>query len=110
KNRIMAEYGFTEAQAEAIVMLQLYRLTNTDITTLENEADELKKEIAALEAILSSDKKLFQSIKADLREVKKKYADERRTSIEAEIEELNINIEVLIASEDVLVSVTREGY
>src|SRR5699024_12638277 len=59
KKQIIAEYGFTEEQAEAIVMLQLYRLTNTDITSLEKEADELKKKIDQLSAILNSDKKLL---------------------------------------------------
>ncbi|MGY0691673.1 DNA topoisomerase IV subunit A [Virgibacillus sp. FSP13] len=110
KKRIIAAYGFSEAQAEAIVMLQLYRLTNTDITSLEKEAGELRKKITTLEAILSSDKKLLQTIKADLKQLKKTYADQRRTTIENEIEELKINIEVMVASEDVLVSVTKDGY
>src|SRR5690625_2407671 len=110
KNRIKEKYQFTEEQAEAIVMLQLYRLTNTDITELQREAEQLEKEIAEYEAILNSEKKLFQTIKKDLRQIKKKYANDRRTTIEAEIEELNINIEVVVASEDVLVSVTNEGY
>ncbi|HLR01508.1 MAG TPA: DNA topoisomerase IV subunit A [Virgibacillus sp.] len=110
KKQIIAEYGFTEEQAEAIVMLQLYRLTNTDITSLEKEADELKKKIDQLSAILNSDKKLFQTIKADLKQLKKTFGDERRTVIEEEIEELTFNIEVTVAKEDVLVSVTKDGY
>lgn len=110
KKRIIAAYGFSEAQAEAIVMLQLYRLTNTDITQLQKEADDLAKIIADLEAILSSEKKLFQTIKRDLKQIKKMFADDRRTMLEDKIEELKINIEVTVASEDVLVSVTRDGY
>ncbi|AIF43651.1 DNA topoisomerase IV subunit A [Virgibacillus sp. SK37] len=110
KKQIIAKYEFTEAQAEAIVMLQLYRLTNTDITSLEKEADELRKKIAEYEAMLQSEKKLFQSIKKDLRQLKKQYSDKRRTVIEEQIEELKINIEVMVASEDVLVSTTRDGY
>lgn len=110
KQRIMAEFGFSEPQAEAIVMLQLYRLTNTDILTLQEEATQLEKEITQYEAILGSETKLLQTIKADLRAIKKAYQDERRSTIEAEIEEININIEVMIPSEDVVVSVTREGY
>ncbi len=110
KNKIISTYDFTEEQAEAIVMLQLYRLTNTDITALKKEADELTKEIAKHEAILTSEKKLLQSIKKDLKKLKAQYATDRLTEIEAKIEELNINIEVMIASEDVLVSVTNEGY
>ncbi|RKQ37584.1 DNA topoisomerase IV subunit A [Oceanobacillus halophilus] len=110
KKRIIDEYSFTEAQAEAIVMLQLYRLTNTDITQLEKEADELRKQITSYEAILSSEKKLLQTIKQDLRQIKKKFSDSRRTIIEDKIEELKIDIEVVVASEDVLVSVTKDGY
>ncbi|MYL45348.1 DNA topoisomerase IV subunit A [Virgibacillus halodenitrificans] len=110
KKQIIAKYDFTEAQAEAIVMLQLYRLTNTDITSLEKEADELRKKIAEYESMLQSENKLFQSIKKDLRQLKKQYSDRRRTVIEEQIEELKINIEVMVASEDVLVSTTRDGY
>lgn len=110
KQKIIEKYGFTEEQAEAIVMLQLYRLTNTDITALTKEAKELNIEISEHETILTSEKKLLQTIKKDLRQLQKTYSDKRRTNIEANIEELNINIEVMIASEDVLVSVTNEGY
>lgn len=110
KERIIAQFDFSEEQAEAIVMLQLYRLTNTDITALEKEAAELAKKITAFEKILTSEKTLLKSIKADLQSLKKKYAKTRLTAIEDKIEELNIDIEVMIASEDVLVSVTREGY
>lgn len=110
KKRIMDQFGFSEKQAEAIVTLQLYRLTNTDIKSLEKEAEALNKEIQALEAILQSEKKLLQTIKKDLRQIKKKFADARRTMIEDEIEELKINIEVVVPKEDVLVSVTKSGY
>src|SRR5690606_11215451 len=105
KKRIIDVFGFTEQQAEAIVMLQLYRLTNTDVTQLKKEQEELEKQITEYEAILQSEKKLLQTIKKDLRQMKKKYADERRTEIEEKIEELKINIEVMVANEDVVVSV-----
>lgn len=110
KKRIIAKYDFTEAQAEAIVMLQLYRLTNTDVTSLEKEAEELRKAIAEYEGLLGSEKKLYQAIKKDLRQIKKSFSDSRKTKIEDKIEELTFNIEVTVASEDVLVSVTRSGY
>ncbi|MFD2045763.1 DNA topoisomerase IV subunit A [Ornithinibacillus salinisoli] len=110
KRQIITKYDFTEAQAEAIVMLQLYRLTNTDISSLEQEAAELRKKITDLESILASEKKLFQTIKSDLRQLKKTYASQRRTTIQDKIEELTIDIEVMVASEDVLVSATRDGY
>ena len=110
KNNLIAKFGFTEAQAEAIVSLQLYRLTNTDITALRQEAEELAKKIEELTSILESEKKLFSVIKKELKEMKKRFADERRSKIEEEIEELKINLEVMIASEDVIVTVTKEGY
>jgi topoisomerase IV subunit A len=110
KDNIIEKFQFTEAQAEAIVTLQLYRLTNTDITTLQNEAEELEKKIAYLRSILDSDKKLYSVIKKELSDVKKKYADPRRTQIEAEIQEIKIDMEVMIPSEDVMVMVTQDGY
>jgi topoisomerase IV subunit A len=110
KNNLIDQYKFTEAQSEAIVSLQLYRLTNTDITALREEAEELQKLIAELTEILESENKLFNVIKKELKAIKKQFADARRTQIEEKIEEIKINLEVLIASEDVMVSVTRDGY
>jgi topoisomerase-4 subunit A len=110
KDNLIAKFTFTELQAEAIVSLQLYRLTNTDITALQQEADELAKKVAELEAILSSEKKLFSVIKADLKRVKKLYTNDRKSKIEQEIEEIKINLEVMIPSEDVIVTVTKDGY
>jgi topoisomerase IV subunit A len=110
KDNLIAKYEFTEAQAEAIVSLQLYRLTNTDITALKQEAEQLEKTIQELTAILNDEKKLLAVIKKELRAMKKQYADERRTVIEDEIEEIKINLEVMIPAEDVIVTVTKEGY
>jgi topoisomerase-4 subunit A len=110
KDNLIVKYAFTEAQAEAIVSLQLYRLTNTDITALRNEAEELANKINEWTTILNSEKKLFSVIKKELKEVKKRFADDRRSRIEAEIEELKINLEVMVPSEDVIVTVTKEGY
>ncbi|WP_183182934.1 DNA topoisomerase IV subunit A [Anoxybacteroides voinovskiense] len=110
KDQLIVRYNFTEAQAEAIVTLQLYRLTNTDITALKQEAEELAKKIAELTAILASEKKLLSVIKTELKKLKKAYADERRTVIQEEIEEIKINLEVMIPVEDVIVTVTKEGY
>ncbi|MBU8906115.1 DNA topoisomerase IV subunit A [Desertibacillus haloalkaliphilus] len=110
KNNLIESFEFTEAQAEAIVTLQLYRLTNTDITTLEEEAAELEKQIKKLKTILNSESKLIQVIKKDLLAIKKKFADERRTVIKEKIEEIKINMEVLVPSEDVMVTVTKDGY
>ncbi|WP_243291806.1 DNA topoisomerase IV subunit A [Bacillus sp. FJAT-47783] len=110
KNNLIAKYAFTEPQAEAIVSLQLYRLTNTDVTALQAEASELEEKIQELTSILENEKKLLQVIKTDLRKIKKSYADKRRTVIEEEIEEIKINVEVMVASEDVIVTVTKDGY
>lgn len=110
KDNLIAKFAFTEAQAEAIVSLQLYRLTNTDITALQNEAEELANKIEEWTSILLSEKKLLSVIKKELKDVKKRFADPRRSKIEAEIEELKINLEVTVPSEDVIVTITREGY
>jgi len=110
KDNLIAKYAFTEMQAEAIVSLQLYRLTNTDITALRTEAEELAKKIEEWTSILASEKKLISVIKKELKDVKKRFADERRSKIEAKIEELKINLEVTVPSEDVIVTVTKEGY
>ncbi|WP_142427661.1 DNA topoisomerase IV subunit A [Enterococcus durans] len=110
KKNLVDVFQFTEEQAEAIVTLQLYRLTNTDITELRAESESLIAQITELNKILSDDKELFSVMKKELREVKKKYANTRMTKIEDEIEEIKIDTKVLVAQEDVIVSVTREGY
>ncbi|HHU20220.1 MAG TPA: DNA topoisomerase IV subunit A [Bacilli bacterium] len=110
KARIEKQFGFTEAQAESIVNLQLYRLTNTDITQLEKEALELAKLVEQLSKIINDEKELANVIKKDLRQIKKDFPTPRLTSVEAEVDELKINLEVTVASEDVLVSVTQDGY
>lgn len=110
KLNLSRAFGFSEPQAEAIVSLQLYRLTNTDILTLQHEEEELKKTIARLVGILSSEQKLIAVIREELIDVRKKYADARRTTIEHEIEEIKIDLEVMVASEEVMVSLTKHGY
>lgn len=110
KDNLKETFSFTEVQAEAIVSLQLYRLTNTDITALEEEAKALQEQIEKLQAILQSERRLLQVIKTDLKRVKKTYSDERRAIIEEEIEEIKIDVEVMIPQEDVVVTVTKEGY
>lgn len=110
KNNLVMQHGFTEEQAEAIVNLQLYRLTNTDITQLRQEAKELAELIAELHKILNDETELLKVIKKELREVKKKYGNPRLTKIQDQIEEIKIETEVLVANEDVVVSVTHEGY
>ncbi|MGX7394384.1 DNA topoisomerase IV subunit A [Carnobacterium mobile] len=110
KENIKEQFAFTEAQAEAIVSLQLYRLTNTDITALELEAETLKKAILSFTKILTSSAEMKRVMKKELAEIKKNYGNPRRTMIEAEIEELKVETELLVTQEEVIVSVTKEGY
>lgn len=110
KENIMAAFSFTDMQADAILNLQLYRLTNTDVTQLKEEKTELEERIKTYEAILTSEKALLNKIKADLRKMKKQYPSKRRTTIEEEIEEIKINIEVTVPQETVVVSATKDGY
>ncbi|AQP52822.1 DNA topoisomerase IV subunit A [Vagococcus penaei] len=110
KLNLMTQFEFTEEQSEAIVSLQLYRLTNTDITALEKESADLHQQIALLNEILGNDKELFKLMKTELRQVKKSYSSERLTRLEDTIEEITIETSVLIPQEDVMVSITREGY
>ena len=110
KENLIEQFSFTEQQAEAIVMLQLYRLTNTDIQELETEQSELDFQINQLTEILNDDKKLKSVIKTELRDIKKKYASERLTTVEDEIQTIEISKEQLIAKEETVVSLTKEGY
>ncbi len=109
-NNLVKEFDFTFKQAEAIVILQLYRLTNTDVTELEEKAKNLKLVIAALEAILSDENRLKTVMKEELKEIKKNYATERKTIIKDEVEEIKIDTVSMIPKEDVIVVVTKEGY
>lgn len=110
KRKLMISFDFTERQAEAIVNLQLYRLTNTDVSQLQKEAKELAKTIKRLEGILGSERKLIAVIKKELEKVRASYPDDRRSEIQAEIEEIKVNLEVIVPPEDVIVTVTRDGY
>ena len=110
KNNLIDKFAFTEVQAEAIVSLQLYRLTNTDITELQSEHEELTKLIDKLTAILNNEKTLIKVIKAELNDIKKRFNEPRRSQIQAEIEEIKVTLDVLVPSEEVVVTVTKDGY
>lgn len=110
KDNLVKEYDFTEAQAEAIVTLQLYRLTNTDVVALENEKESLEKIINGLTAILGSEEVLKSVMKKDLRDVKNDYPTPRLTDIKEEITEIKIDTAAMIPKEDVVVMVTKDGY
>ena len=110
KDNLVKEFDFTKEQAEAIVTLQLYRLTNTDVVALEEEKEKLEKFIAALKQILSDEDKLHEVMKHELRKIKKEYARDRKTEIRDEITEIKIDTTDMIPKEDVIVMATREGY
>lgn len=110
QNNLQWMFGFTERQADSILTLQLYRLTNLEITSLQKELDDILKKISVLRGILDSDKKLVAVIKKELLEIRDKYGIDRRSEIQGEVEELKVNLEVLVAQEDVLVTLSNEGY
>ncbi|OJF97040.1 DNA topoisomerase IV subunit A [Alkalibacterium sp. 20] len=110
KNNIVKAYDFSVMQAEAIVSLQLYRLTNTDITQLQKEASELQARISEYNKILNDEKTLESVMRKELKEVKKENPQDRQTVIEDKIEELKVEKKVLVTEEEVVVSVTKEGY
>jgi len=110
KENLVKEFDFTPIQAEAIVTLQLYKLTNTDVTLLEEELTKLKQIVNEYEEILSSDDKLKSVMKDELRRVKKEYATPRKTEIKDEITEIKIDTTVMINKEDVIVQITKDGY
>ena len=110
KDNLVKEFGFTEEQAEAIVTLQLYRLTNTDVVALENEKANLEKIISGLTAILGSEEVLKSVMKKDLKNVRDEYKTPRLTDIKEEITEIKIDETAMIPKEDVVVAVTKDGY
>ena len=110
KNRIMNAFGFTELQAEAIVTLQLYRLSSTDVTALINEKSDLDERVKYLEMILSNEKELLKVIKGELRDIKNAIGKPRLSVIEEEVAELKVDETHLIPKEDVMCCVTKDGY
>lgn len=110
KNNLVEKFDFSEAQAEAIVTLQLYRLTNTDVVALEQEMQNLEKIINGLSTILGSEEVLKSVMKKDLKDVKKEYPTPRLTEIKEEITELKIDTTAMIPKEDCIVMVTHDGY
>ena len=110
KENLVNKFDFNIEQAEAIVTLQLYRLTNTDIVVLKERAEELQKLIERCHEILSDEGVLKSLMKSELREVKKNYAVPRKTEIKDEITEIKVDLKDMIPKEDVIVVVTNDGY
>ena len=110
KENLKVSYEFTEEQAEAIVTLQLYRLTNTDVVVLQEEEAELREKIAMLAAIIGDERTMYNLMKKELREVKKKFATPRLSTLEDTAKAIEIDTASLIAEEDTYVSVSKAGY
>lgn len=109
-NNLVKEFEFTIEQATAIVDMKLYRLTNTDVVALEEERAKLKQIIEFLNSVLSNEKILFKQMKKELLDIKKEYATERKTVIKDEVSEIKIDAIDMIQKEDVIVTITKEGY
>ena len=107
---LVEKFDFTEKQADAIVTLQLYRLSNTDIEELKNELNKLEEIMKKLEKILSDSTVLDEVIKHELKEIKKEYGEDRKTEIRDEITDIKIDTTSMLPKEDVVVVVTNEGY
>lgn len=110
KDNLVKEFEFTYEQAEAIVVLQLYRLTNTDVVALEEEKEKLDKLIKGLNAILEDEKALKYVMKKELSQVKKEFVTPRLTTIKENITEIKIDQTEMIPKEDVIVMITKDGY
>nr|WP_087716338.1 DNA topoisomerase IV subunit A [Levilactobacillus brevis] len=110
RDNLVEAYDFSEKQADAIVALQLYRLTNTDVTQLEAESAKLSAEIEQDHKILAEPKTLNSVLRQELKAVAKDYRNPRRTEIQNEIEDLKIKTTVTVADEDVVVLVSHDGY
>lgn len=110
KDNLVQQFLFTEEQAEAIVILQLYRLTNTDVTMLENELKNLNLIVTGLKSILDDEKVLKRVMKEELRKVKNEYKILRLTEIKDEITEIKLDTTNLLPKEDVIVLITKDGY
>lgn len=110
KNNLVKQFAFTDRQAEAIVSLQLYRLTNTDVDQLKKEQQELNKKVARYQQLLGDPQVLQQEIIKELRAVKKEFASPRRTQISDESAKVKINAKALVANEKVRVLISRDGY
>ena len=110
KNNLISKFGFTERQAEAIVMLQLYRLSSTDITSVQNEITSLKEQMKELNTIINDESALKKVIISELRAIRDKYGRPRKSELVEHIEEIVIDKVSTVIKEDCMVAITRDGY
>lgn len=109
-NNLVTEYQFTQPQAEAIVALQLYRLTNTDVTDLQDEQKRLNDAIAEYEKILNDQNELNRVLVRELKAIDKAFGSDRRTQIEKHVQKLTVDTKVTVPDEEVVVLVSHAGY
>lgn len=110
KQNLITQYDFSDEQAEAIVTLQLYRLTNTDVTELKDEQKKLNQQIEEFELILTNDQELANVLRKEMLAIKKEFGNPRRTKIENHVEKLKVDTKVTVAKEDVVLLVSHAGY
>lgn len=110
QHHLVAKFGFSERQADAILMLQLYRLTNLELSSLIKELDEIRKKVVALCSILESNKQLMKVIKRELTVIRERYGVDRRSIVQGEVEEIKVGLELIVNPEDVIASLSNEGY
>lgn len=110
KKNLIERFDFSEQQAEAIVTMRLYRLTNTDVKELKQEQSLLKKEMKRLHAILTDVNTLHQVLIEELEEINAKIHTPRLSEIQAKVQEIVIDKRAMVADEMVMVPITRDGY
>ena len=110
KENLISQYAFSAEQAEAIVTLQLYRLTNTDVTELKDEQKKLNQQIEEFQLILTNDQELANVLRREMLAIKKEFGNPRRTKIESHVEKLKVDTKVTVANEDVILLVSHAGY
>lgn len=110
KENLINQYAFSAEQAEAIVTLQLYRLTNTDVTELKDEQKKLNQQIEEFQLILTNDQELANVLRREMLAIKKEFGNPRRTKIESHVEKLRVDTKVTVAKEDVILLVSHAGY
>ena len=110
RTRLINNFGFSEKQAEALLNLQLYRLSNTDVTTLVAEGKDLREKIADLKELLASPEKMNKLIASDLKAIKAKFPSTRLTSFQEEEMDLKVDMKALVSKDETIVTFTRDGY
>ena len=110
RTRLINNFGFSEKQAEALLNLQLYRLSNTDVTTLVAEGKDLREKIADLKELLASPEKMNKLIASDLKAIKAKFPSTRLTSFQEEEMDLKVDMKALVSKDETMVTFTRDGY